>query len=444
MPDIAIIGRQNVGKSTLFNSLIGSRKSIVFNQPGVTRDIVSHEIPWNDNGVWTLFDFPGFENIDAVKDDLLVEQSIERAIAQLHRFSLLLWVISRFGLTPYEELLHQYLRKINKLYWLVVNFVDDPSLEDACYNFYSLGMDKIFFVSALNHRNIQNMKHAIIKYFPVTNPKETKASPPSLEKTQKPLMRLAIIGKPNTGKSTLFNALLQKDMAMISDVPGTTRDSLDAKLSFHGQKITLVDTAGLRGKKTKYDVIETFSVMRTQENIQKADVVILLINPLEGLDKQNKTLINLVYTYHKPLILGISKSDILLDKPAQREWLEEEIKDLQRIFWKFPVQFNSGLYSRKISSLIHLSVKLFHQSNQAIPTPLINKMFEKVKSNVTFSSLGIKVYYITQANPRWKFIIFSNRAKLPNSTTRFIVRQLSLLLGLQNLPVFIHNRKHNS
>ena len=164
MPSIAIIGRQNVGKSTLFNALIGTRKSIAHDQPGVTRDIISLKLRWGQIN-WEVSDFPGFENISSIKNDPLARLAIENAIQKLQKYHLLLWTVSRTGLTAYEYELHKILRTSNQKFWLLVNFTDSPSLETDASDFYSLGISKVFFISALNYRNIVFLKENMISHF---------------------------------------------------------------------------------------------------------------------------------------------------------------------------------------------------------------------------------------------------------------------------------------
>lgn len=240
-----------MGKSSLFNNLIGSRKSIIYNQPGVTRDLITEKVKWGQ-GNWTLTDFPGFENEKAIRNDPLTLAAIRSAEKQLEKFNLLLFVVKRGGLTTYEQEYFAHRCKSKKPVWLVVNFIDDPQLEAEASEFYELGFAETFFVSALNHRNISELRERIQLQF---KNKKRWMNPPkrqmnsSLQRhpmARPPDLKLAILGKPNAGKSTLFNTFTGKERALISPVAGMMRDTINEFFHFEGKLIEVVDTAGLR------------------------------------------------------------------------------------------------------------------------------------------------------------------------------------------------------
>ena len=451
MPSIAIIGRQNVGKSTLFNALTESKKSVTFDEPGVTRDIISSDVDWAE-GIWTISDFPGFEKETNLKHDELAALSVKKALERLHKYHLLLWVVARTGMTSYEYDLYNFLRSSGRPFWLLINFTDDPTAEYDATDFYSLGVPETIFISGKNKRNLDVVKNKLIFHFTGIEPKREKkqrrnrvddivvAPPEEIKPPSSDSIRIAIIGKPNAGKSALFNSLLQKEKALVSPIAGTTRDAIDEEFSYYGQSITLVDTAGLRKNKSSQNWIERFSVERTKEAVLSADVVILLIDPFEGFDKQNKVILDLAYKYYKPIVVGINKNDLLKDNPDQKKIIEEQIEDMQQLFWNFPVQYLSALESSKTSKLIALALEVHEQASRHYPTPSLNKIIARIRNLPVLGSIGLRLFYITQGTPKLKFILFSNRAVVTPQIHRFLMRAIQRELKIEHLPVFIENR----
>lgn len=433
MPQIALIGRQNVGKSTLFNALIGRKKSIAYDQPGVTRDLVSHQFE-NIEGNFNLTDFPGLENPDKLKDDRLSRESIEHALSRLHHYHLLLWVVDRRGLDSYDYHLADLLRKQHKPVWLVVNYVDDPSLENEATDFYSLGIEKVFFVSALNRRNIALLRESMVKHFqakPIENEN-------NLEENN--AVKLAIIGKPNAGKSTLFNLLLNDQRALISDIPGTTRDSIEEVFSYNGEPLKIIDTAGLRKKRKVHENVEFYSTTRTRRSIEEADVVILLIDSQEGIDRQVKNLISRLQEQMKPLVVGLNKVDLFEKDSYARKKLEEDIEDLQNTFFEFPIVFFSAQTGKRALKLIERAIKLHQKATQKIFTARLNQVLAELKDNRIIKSNRINLNYITHASPQLKFLVFTNRERIPNNVNRYLQSRLSKAFDIADLPVKIEFR----
>ncbi|MDH5716319.1 MAG: ribosome biogenesis GTPase Der [Spirochaetia bacterium] len=432
MPKIAVIGKQNVGKSTLFNSLIKKRISIEYDKPGVTRDLVREKVDWAE-GSWEIIDFPGFEHEKEIKNDILQKLSIEKAFKELENCHLFLWIVSIKGLSSYEKDLCETLRHIKKPVWLVVNFVDDPSLEIYASDFYALGFKTVFFVSALNNRNIKDLREKIINYFNMPE----KIIDENKENVE--ILKIAIIGKPNAGKSTLFNYFIKKEKALTSDIPGTTRDALKDSFIFNGKKILIVDTAGMRKRSKIIEDVEYFSINRTEKAAEQADVVLLLIDPHEGVDKQNKNIIVLLEKKMKPLIIAFNKSD-KLDLLIKNN-LEEEINNIHKIFWKIPIFFISSITGKNTIKIIEKAYKLKEKNNVKINTNDLNKFLEKMKNNVIFNQSAFKLNYITQAYPKLVFIIFSKIGKLPSNIHKFILKSIRKEFSLEEIPILLDIRK---
>ena len=431
MPRIAIIGKQNVGKSTLFNALIGKRRAIVYNQPGSTRDIIQHSLDWGE-GNWELSDFPGLENLKEIASDELAKLAIMKALNVVEDYHLLLWIISRHGLSKYEYMLHEQLRKKAKPYWLVVNFVDDPSLEAESSEFYKLGVKEIFFVSALNQRNLETLTERIKTHFSfLTRKRDINQDTPSF----------SIIGKPNTGKSTLYNFLLKKNMALVSPIAGTTRDSLEAQFSFQKKIFHIIDTAGLRKNKNALGQVDKLAELRSFESIKKSNVVIFLVDPEDGFDRQNKNMMNYINQLKKPVILAINKSDKLKNQPIHRKRLDIDVEDFQAIFWKFPTYFISAQAGDRVVKVIEASIKLHAKSQKKYSTPKLNTFMQNIKDEPILVNHKIKPFYITQLGEKTEFVLFTNRKSVPPTIKRFLTRKIQFFLNISDLPTTIQIRE---
>lgn len=445
MPAIAIIGKQNVGKSSLFNSLIGQRKSIIYNQPGVTRDLITEKVNWGE-GTWTLTDFPGFENQKVVRDDALTLAAIQAAEKQLEKFNLLLFVVKRGGLTSYEQDLADRLRKSKRPVWLVVNFIDDPQLEAEASEFYELGFSETFFVSALNHRNIGDLRDRIKEKFKAKKKKAENSAgaedEPLIEVLPDgvvPDLKLAILGKPNAGKSTLFNTFTGKERALISPVAGTTRDTINEYFHFEGKLIEVVDTAGLRRHRNVIEDVESISVKRAKEALEACDVAFLVMDYKENLDKQNKALFALIADAGKPLIALINKYDLIReDKDAKAE-IAAELEESQRAFWKFPWFFISANTGENCIKALSKAFALRQQVVEKVSTPKLNTILKDLSRSHVLANQNIKLKYITQGTPLNRFIVFANQP-VTMPIRRHLNNELRKRLGMTEVPILLQVR----
>lgn len=277
-PIVAIVGRPNVGKSTLFNRLIGKRDAIVDDQSGVTRDRNYSDVEWNGK-VFRLIDTGGYVPDSKDLFETAIREQVQLAVNEAD--TVLFMVDSRSGLLPVEREIFNMLRTSGKKFLVIVNKVDSEKFESSANEFYNLGVENIFAVSALVGRNIGDLLDVIVEPFPVHSQIE-----------EDKIIKIAIVGRPNVGKSSLTNALLGADRSIVTDVPGTTRDSLDSTLKYYGQELILVDTAGLRKKKKVQESVEYFSTLRSLKAISEADVVIILIDASVGFEKQDQKIID--------------------------------------------------------------------------------------------------------------------------------------------------------
>jgi len=462
MPRIGIIGTQNVGKSTLFNSLLRKNRSITYDMPGVTRDMVTIETDWGE-GRWELTDFPGFENEKNLREDILGQKAIESSMKQLSKFSLLLWVVSRKGLSPFEQEMVDQLRVLQKPVWLVVNFVDDPSLEAEASEFYSLGFDRVFFISALNNRNIPLLRNDIIEHFSrsirkkdaglahAENESSQEVASDDLEDdgegSDEPVgsgslnVRITLAGKPNAGKSTFFNTLLSKERSLVSDIPGTTRDAIEEVVPFREHRLVFLDTAGLRKKRTIHESVEFFSVTRTHKAIKSSDLTLVLINAREGVDRQNRSILDMIRSENKPMIVLVTHADTLTDD--QRKEFEQDIKGYQKNFWKFPYHFIDARTPAKVTSILEQLIKLYLLAQKRFTTSSLNQILKEVNQNPIMRSHSISFNYITYAMPERKFIVFGNKSAraVGDNIRRYMESSLQKKLGQEMIPIRIEFRR---
>ena len=438
MPNIAIIGKQNVGKSTLFNRLIGKPEAITTSQAGSTRDIIQHELDWGE-GTWRIADFPGFEDKKYLQKDELTQAAVQKSLGSLKEYHLLLWLVSRHGLTAFEHELHNDLRQLDQIYWLVVNFVDDPSLEPEASGFYRLGAVETFFISALNYRNINKLNSNIKKYF---SAKKITIQEKDNAQTSRPpeiAPKIAIIGKTNAGKSTLFNFLLQKERSLVSILPGTTRDSLSLNFCFYKKPFTIIDTAGLRKNKTGLKKIDKLSEEKTLRSIRRANIIFLLIDPMEGFDRQIQNMMRILQKHNKPVIISINKYDIICKEPEKKENLFLEVSRLEKKFWKFPTYFISAQKGDNVVKLLKSGIELIEKSNIRYKTPVLNKFLQTLKKTGTLRSKQINPLYLIQKGDQTDFILYANRkfhsAQTEAQISRFIAHRLQDFLKIEDIPV---------
>jgi GTP-binding protein len=436
MPAIAIIGRQNVGKSSLFNALIGARKSIVYNQPGVTRDLITEKVDWGE-GTWTLTDFPGFEREKTIRADELTLAAVKAAEKQLEKFNLLLFVVARGGLTSFEQDLAERLRRYQKPVWLVVNFIDDPQLEAEAAEFYQLGFAETFFVSALNRRNVDELKRRIQQHF--TGGKKFYRRDKDLTARNTPDLRIAILGKPNAGKSTFFNTITGKERALISPVPGTTRDTINEFFHFEGRLIEIVDTAGLRRQRNVVEDVESISVKRAREALEACDVAFLLIDYADGLDKQNKALFALIADAGKPLVALINKYDLIRNDKKTKAELAAALAAAQKAFWKFPWLFISAETGENCTKAVAKAFELKAQVFEKVSTHALNNLLKELSTSHLLANQNVKLKYITQGTPLNRFILFTNKP-VAMPVKRHLNSELRKRLNMTEVPILLQVR----
>lgn len=406
MPTIAIVGRPNVGKSALFNRLAGRRIAIVHDQPGVTRDRIAAPCATTSQPC-TLVDTGG---IGAAIDDGFGEQvSLEADIAMASANLILFVVDAQDGLTPVDEALAQKLRKAKSPVLLVINKVDDPKHESAYTDFARLGFAEAVSVSAEHGRNFGRLCDEIdAAIAPLASEVEAE-----VESAEAAGIRLAIIGKPNAGKSSLINAILRDRRTIVSEIAGTTRDAVDLPYSFKGERFTLIDTAGLRPRAKRDNSVEVFSAMRSERAIRRADLCVLVIDLASGITSQDRKIAQLVLEEKKPCLIVLNKFDLFHPEAAPKARLEEATAHVKRelFFLAFaPFVACSAKTGASVGQVFKEALKIRDTAQKVPTTGVLNRIlhaaFEQTPPPLD-RKLGrrLKLYYATAAiNEKYQFI----------------------------------------
>ncbi|MBX7165023.1 MAG: ribosome biogenesis GTPase Der [Pirellulales bacterium] len=385
VPSVAIVGRPNVGKSSLFNWLAGRRLAIVDNQAGVTRDRVAQLICVGDR-YFELVDTGGMGLEDQDNLTAHVEEQIQTAIDSA---DLLLFVVdTRQGLTPLDQEVSKRLRYVKQPVLCVANKTDGPEHESSADEFYRLGRGKLIKVSALANRGRNELLDEILRRLP----------PERNEPPADPVMKVAIVGRRNTGKSTFVNTLAKAERMIVSEIPGTTRDSVDVRFELDGKPFMAIDTPGLRRTKSLASDIEFYSSHRAQRSIRRADVVLLFFDAGQRISKVDKQLCDYIAKQYKPCIFVVNKWDLLADTMPTEKWANY-LRDTFRTMWYAPIAFVTGQTGKNVKALINHAQMLFKQSLERVSTADLNKLVHAaVEHNQPpmVANRRPRIYYATQ------------------------------------------------
>jgi GTPase len=432
--NIAIIGRPNVGKSSLFNSILKRRKAIVEAVPGVTRDRLSARVNFFNTG-FTLIDTGGIVPGSREKMESLVYRQSRDAIDESDAVIFICDI--RTGITSTDAHIADILKKRREKTFLVVNKADDKSSENEAFVFYGLGLGAPYIVSVLNNRGLVLLTRDIASF--VQGQDKNRQGPARGGKST--CINIAIAGMPNVGKSSFVNTLLDKHRIIVDDLPGTTRDSIDISIKRGERIITLIDTAGLRHKKKFRDVLEVFSLSRTRESIKRSDVVFVMIDASKGLSRDDVAVLSYVIKVGKACLLLANKTD-LLKEPDFQGYIKDLIHRYNPIEWMHVV-FISCREKKNIIRALDLACELSQKSRLSVPTPLLNKFLVRVQKqapHVSHKRTRPKILYATQisAAPH-KFILFcTNPSLIKKEYLRFIERQIRKEFGLEGIPINLH------
>lgn len=433
-PIVAIIGRPNVGKSTLFNRIVGKRRAVVEDLPGITRDRLYEEVEWNDKA-FLIVDTGGFQT---ESDEDIVRQVKKQALVAVEEADIIILLMdAESGLMPSDIELTELLRKYNKKVFYVVNKIDGPKKETKLlYDFCQLGVD-LLPISALKGYGFDLLKESISDLLP-----EGKG-----EKSEFP--KISIVGRPNVGKSTLVNSLLGSERMIVSSVAGTTRDAVDSVCSYYKRKYIIVDTAGIRKKGKMAKSVEQYSFLGTVRNIQDCDVALIVLNAEEGVVEMDQRIAGYVYEAGKGAIILYNKWDTV-DKDAV------SIKDIEdRIYRKLwfmpyaPILTISAISKQRVTKVFSMIDKVIAESSKRITTHELNLFLKdalKVKSPPLIQGRRVKIYYITQArtDPP-SFVLFTNKKEgISSQYLSFLEHKLRERFSFQGVPVKFFVRQRES
>lgn len=433
-PVVAIIGRINVGKSTLFNRIIGKRIAIVKSEPGITRDRIYSECEWK-GCQFILIDTGGIEFIK--KEEIQEKISVQTEIAIEEADLIILLVDIKEGINPDDFNAVKIIREKNKPTILVANKGDIQESELKLYEFYELGFGDPFIISAEHGLNVDDLLDRIVSLI-----SKVKVKP---EKEEKNIIKVSILGKPNVGKSSLLNQILGEDRIIVSEHPGTTRDAIEAIFKHNSLKLIFIDTAGLRGKSKLKEDIEYYSTLRTFKAVDNSDIVLLILDSTQGVSIQDKKIASYIKKEKRACIIILNKCDLIKDE-VDKSLLIKEIRYELAFIKNSPIILTSSLTGYNIDKIIFKIKEVAFQYNKKIPTSVLNTFVRKIVSKNPpkfVKGNTLKISYITQVGIKPpKFLLFVNNPKLMyNSYHRYLENKLYEAFGFEGSPIIINSTK---
>lgn len=431
-PIVAIVGRPNVGKSTLFNRIAGRKVAVIEDFPGITRDRLYEEVEWNGRA-FIIVDTGGFQ---PEPDEDIAKEVKKQAFMAIEEADIILLLLdAESGLMPADIELINILRKYGKKAFYVVNKIDSPKEEkNLLHDFYTLGVD-LYPISALNGYRYEELMERVSAMLPSIKVLKEVAYP-----------RIAIVGRPNVGKSTLVNSLLGKQRMIVSPVPGTTRDAVDSICSYYKRKYVIVDTAGIRRRGKMAGTVERYSFMRTLKNIEGSDVTLIMIDSMEGIVEMDQKIAGLVYKAGKGSIILLNKWDLVKKESLSMKRVEE---DVYRKLWfmKYaPILTISAINKKRITKIFPLVDEIITEAKKRIGTHELNIFLKNtlsVREPPLFQGKKVKIYYITQVKTSPpSFTIFTNRKDgIKMSYIKFLENRLRESFSFKGVPLRFYVRQ---
>ncbi len=432
-PLIVIVGRPNVGKSTLFNRLARSRDALVDDRPGITRDRLY--APINYKGLpLKLSDTGGFDAMDRDPLSEKVRDQVETAINEADR--IIFMVDAREGMTPGDEDVAHILRKSHKIFFLAANKIDGPEHENLIHDFYRFGIEPIYPISAAHGYGIRTLMDDIVKDLPISEP----------DKDLDGQIRVAILGRPNVGKSSLINRVLRLERLVVSDQPGTTRDTVDSPFFYGGKEYLLIDTAGIRRKARVKEKIEKFSMIKALKSLDRCHIAVILLDASQGLSEQDVRICGYAFEQGKGVVLAVNKWDLVKGDAQKQKHLNGSI-ERQLKFLSFAPRVNlSARTGERVMKLFDKIDLLYEQLSRTIPTAPLNQALEEIIRKHPPPRVGrgrLKLFYATQTRTRPPtFVVFVNRPdEIHFSYERFLINQLRTHFQLDFVPIRLRFRK---
>lgn len=429
-PLVLIVGRPNVGKSTLFNRLTKSSIAIVDDVSGVTRDRNYGEVEWNGR-IFRVIDTGGYVPDSDDHFEIAIGEQVKMALNEAD--AVLFIVDGKHGIMPVDEEVAKILHASSKPSFVLVNKTDTPKMEINKAEFYSMGLPDVYDVSALNGRNLGDLLDDLLSKLTFSDEDEE-------EDTR---LRISILGKPNVGKSSLTNALLGYDRTIVTEIPGTTRDSIDSVLKYYGEEIVLVDTAGLRKKAKVHENIEYYSNVRTYRALADSDVAVILVDAQLGIENQDLKIIDEAIRRRKGLIIAVNKWDLIEKESKTADHYRKDLLDkLGRVDYPKFI-FISALTKQRIFKLIDIAKEVHEERKKKISTSKLNDIllpeFQRNTPPATPTGKEVKIKYVTQVGDHYPiFLFFANESKfIPDSYKRFIEKTIRRHFGFDGVPMTI-------
>lgn len=427
LPVVSIVGRPNVGKSTIFNRLIGSRKAIVDDQYGVTRDRHYGESVWNGRR-FNVIDTGGYLPDET---DVMIAGVREQVHIAIEESDVILFVVdTKGGITSLDQAVAQLLRKQEKPVLLVPNKADNDERVLNATEFYSLGFEELYPISAINGRGTGDLLDEVVARLPEEQPEQESTTP-----------KLAVVGRPNVGKSSFVNALLNHERCLVTDIPGTTRDAINSKLTFEGKEYILIDTAGLRKKRKVKENVEFYSTVRTDRAIKECDVAILMLDAMRGFEAQDKHILREAEKYNKGIVIVLNKWDLVPDKETNlhkefEEYVYSRIPTMKYV----PIVSSSALTGQRVHKVIAMADRVLEERKKKISTPDLNDFISQILKEKPLPirrRVPLKIKYATQvkANPPVFKFFMNIPEELPANYRRYIENKIREQYGFKGVPI---------
>ena len=432
-PIVAIVGRPNVGKSTLYNRIVGRKKAIVEDQPGVTRDRNYADIELGDKS-FSLIDTGGFEPISRQRIFIQMKEQCQLAIEEADLIVFLM--DGKDGLTPSDKEIASILRRKVKPLLYVVNKIDGPKHEEKVFEFYGVGAETIFSISALHNYGVDDLLTEVLKGLP----------PSDAEEVEEEITRIAVVGRPNVGKSSLINRILGYDRVIVNENPGTTRDAIDTVMEIGERRYLLIDTAGIRRKKKISLRLEKYSIVEALKSIDRCDVALHLIDSREGVTDQDTKIAGFIQEKGKGCVIVVNKWDLIEKNSDTAKEYTLQIRDELKFLPYAPILFTSCLTGKRVIATIQLVDQVAEEYGKRVSTSHLNDLIEESTKNVPLPSYGkrrVKIYYGTQVSVRPPtFVLFVNYPQRIHVTyQRYLINRIRESLGFKRTPIRLLLRK---
>lgn len=427
-PVVAIVGRPNVGKSTIFNRIVGERVSIVEDVPGVTRDRIYSSAEWLTHD-FSIIDTGGIE----LSDEPFLEQIKQQAEVAMEEADVIIFLTNgREGVTAADEYVARILYKTKKPVVLAVNKIDNPDMKDMIYDFYTLGMGEPFPISGSHGLGLGDLLDEAAKYFPEEGEEDYGDE----------VIKFSLIGRPNVGKSSLINAVLGQERVIVSDVAGTTRDAIDTRYTVDDQEFVMIDTAGMRKKGKVYESTEKYSVLRALKAIERSDVVLVVLNAEEGIQEQDKKIAGYAHEAGRGVIIVVNKWDALEKDEKTMNVFTQQIREHFLFLDYAPIVFVSAKTKQRVHSIFPVIQRVSENHSMRIQSSILNEVIEDaVARNPAPSDKGkrLRIYYATQVATRPPtFVVFVNEPELMHfSYNRFLENRIREAFDFEGTPIKI-------